>query len=65
MASLIFLAVAAIIIAIGVTVIWMRDRIGSRFDSSIDRFEAEMGALAPVRVRPARRSSGRGGSGRS
>jgi hypothetical protein len=65
MASLIFLAVAAVIIAMGVTVIWMRDRMGSRSDSSIDRFEAEMGALAPSRVQPARRSSGRGGSGRS
>lgn len=62
MANLIFLAVAAAIIFVGVTVLWIRDRARTRFDASIDRFEAEMGALAPVRVGETRRRGARGGS---
>jgi hypothetical protein len=57
MESLIFLAVAAVIVAIGLAVMWVRDRAESRFDSGIDRFRSEMGALAPARVPRTRRRS--------
>lgn len=65
MANLIFLAVAAAIIFVGVTVLWVRDRARTRFDASIHRFEAEMGALAPARVGESRRRVARGGRDRS
>lgn len=65
MESLIFLAVAAVIVIAGLVVMWVRGRAESRFDSGIDRFRTEMGALAPARVDRRGRPARRGPSGRN
>ena len=47
MAAVAFLLLAVVIAAVGVTVLYLRNRPPSSFDASIDNFRREMEALAP------------------
>ena len=47
MAAVAFLLLAVVISAIGVTVLYLRNRPPTSFDASIDNFRREMEALAP------------------
>ncbi|MDH3755157.1 MAG: hypothetical protein OEU32_14900 [Acidimicrobiia bacterium] len=56
MGSLLFLAIALGIFVLGSLLLWWRSRERRSFNSSIDDFEANMGALAPdARERSKRR----------
>jgi hypothetical protein len=46
-AAVAFLLLAVVISAIGLTVLYLRNRPPSSFDASIDNFRREMEALAP------------------
>jgi hypothetical protein len=46
-AAVAFLLLAVVIAAVGVTVLYLRNRPPSSFDASIDNFRREMEALAP------------------
>lgn len=47
MAAVAFLLLAVVIAAVGVTVLYLRNRPPTSFDASIDNFRREMEALAP------------------
>ena len=47
MAAVAFLLLAVVISAIGLTILYLRNRPPSSFDASIDNFRREMEALAP------------------
>jgi hypothetical protein len=47
MAAVAFLLIAVVISAIGVTILYLRNRPPSSLDASIDNFRREMQALAP------------------
>jgi hypothetical protein len=47
MAAVAFLLLALVIAAVGVTVLYLRNRPPTSFDASIDNFRREMEALAP------------------
>jgi hypothetical protein len=47
MAAVAFLLLAVVIAAVGVTVLYLRNRPPTSFDASIDNFRREMDALAP------------------
>lgn len=47
MAAVAFLLIAVVISAIGLTILYLRNRPPSSLDASIDNFRREMQALAP------------------
>ena len=47
MAAVAFLLIAVVISAVGLTVLYLRNRPPTTFDASIDNFRREMEALAP------------------
>jgi hypothetical protein len=47
MAAVAFLLLAVVIAAVGVTILYLRNRPPTSFDASIDNFRREMDALAP------------------
>jgi len=56
--GLAFLFIALLISAVGVFVLWMRNRDTTTLDSGIDEFRREMRALAPDRRDDERRHRG-------
>ncbi|MBA2609809.1 MAG: hypothetical protein H0U92_12765 [Actinobacteria bacterium] len=49
MSNLIYLGLAAIVTAVGCTIIWLRQRKSTGVDTGIDAFRRELQALAPDR----------------
>jgi hypothetical protein len=47
MTAVAFLLLALVIAAVGVTILYLRNRPPTSFDASIDNFRREMDALAP------------------
>jgi hypothetical protein len=47
MTAVAFLLLAVVIAAVGVTILYLRNRPPTSFDASIDNFRREMEALAP------------------
>ncbi|MEY2399064.1 MAG: hypothetical protein QOJ00_2238 [Actinomycetota bacterium] len=52
MSNLIYLGLAAIVTAVGCTIIWIRQRKPTGVDTGIDAFRRELQALAPDRDEP-------------
>ncbi len=62
MNALLFLAIAAVLATVGVSVLWFFNRKPTSIDSSISAFQKEMHALSPearARARERREQAGR------